>query len=161
MTRCYRHKKKDKEWAKSHGGYLQGANQVRPSMLGPDSGNGLFASVSYQPNDYITKYEGPIRYYKHPSELTKQERNYALQWEKNKAAIIGVHMGQISSLGCGLGSLANDSHLGKGSSSNKRQNNARFSAPDHENKCCWLLADAYIQAESEIYVSYGPGYRLG
>lgn len=82
--------------------------------------------------------------------------SYALQWEKNKSAIIGVSMAKVTE-GCGLGSLANDSNLSRIPG---LKNNARFSVPDRANNCCWLIANQYIRASEEIFVTYGPGYRL-
>eukprot|EP00243_Klebsormidium_subtile_P011563 TRINITY_DN6599_c0_g1_i3.p1 TRINITY_DN6599_c0_g1~~TRINITY_DN6599_c0_g1_i3.p1 ORF type:complete len:329 (+),score=5.93 TRINITY_DN6599_c0_g1_i3:77-1063(+) len=153
---CYLHRKRGKEWAQEHGGYLQGSNVVLPSTLGPAAGYGLFACVNYQPGDYMAKYEGSIVHYSHSSPLTKADMSYALQWEKNRSAIIGVRMGTITE-GCGLGSLANDSNLSRIPG---LRNNARFSLPDRANKCCWLIADRYVKAGNEIFVTYGPGYRL-
>jgi hypothetical protein len=92
--------------------------------LGPDAGAGLFACVSYQPNDYITKYEGELRYCQQ-STLTKAEKGYTLLWEKDRAYLIGLRQENLTA-GSGLGSLANDINLSKGM---KEKNNARFARP--------------------------------
>lgn len=104
----------------------------------------------------MATYEGSIVSYSNSSPLTKVEMSYALQWEKNKSAIIGLSMANITE-GCGLGSLANDSNLSKIPG---LRNNARFSLPDRANKCCWLIADRYVKASEEIFVTYGPEYKL-
>lgn len=135
---------------------MKGSNEVRSSGLGPKAGNGLFACINYQSGDVITKYEGSIIQYGRLSPLSEAERSYALQWEKNKSALIGVKMEQLKE-GCGIGSLANDSNLSKLPG---LKNKARFSLPDRANKCCWLIADRYIKAGEEIFVTYGPGYKL-
>jgi hypothetical protein len=157
LDRCHIHKKKGKEWAKRNGGYFQGGNAVEASTLGPDAGHGLIACVSYQPGDYITWYEGELRCCK-PSKVTKAENDYAVQWEKNRSSLIGLWHENLKP-GRGLGSLANDRNLGKVEGPCKK-NNARFSLPDKDSKCCWLIALQLIERWEEITVTYGSGYRL-
>jgi hypothetical protein len=154
-NRCRWHKRKTLEWATANGGFQQGANEIRPSTLGPDAGAGLFACVTYQPGDYITQYAGELRYC-HPSTLTKEEKSYALQWEKNRASIIGLRQTQLTA-GCGLGSLANDRKL---SSVGRATNNAYFSNPDKIHQCFWLKAETLVKPGDEITVIYGPGFNL-
>lgn len=36
----------------------------------------------------------------------------------------------------------------------RKKNNARFSLPDKDNQCCWLIAECLIERE-EIFVTYG------
>ena len=118
------------------------------------------ACVTYQPGDYITWYEGTFRHC-HPSELTKAEKNYALQWVKNTCSLIGIQ-GRDLSPGQGLGSIANDRNLSKASGDKalRKKNNARFSLPDKDNQCCWLIAESLIERSEEVTVTYGPGYKL-
>ena len=130
-----------------------------PSRVGPDAGQGLIACVTYQPGDYITWYDGDLLYC-HPSKLTKAEKSYALQWEKNCCSLVGIRESDLAP-GRGLGSFANDRNLSKGSGDKalRKKNNARFSLPDKDNSCCWVIADCLIERD-EVTVSYGPGYRL-
>lgn len=123
----------------------------------PRCWHGLIACVSYQPGDYITWYEGELCCCK-PSKLTKAEKDYALQWEKNRSSLIGLRHGNLKP-GRGLGSLANDRNLGKVEGPRKK-NNARFSLPDKDSRCCWLIPSQLIKCWEEITVTYGPGYRL-
>jgi hypothetical protein len=131
---------KTQEWAAANGGYLEGSNKICTSTLSPNARAGLFVCVSYQPNDYITKYKEELRYCKQ-STLTKAKNCYTLLWENDRADLTGLRQENLTAES-GLGSLANNKNLLKGM---KEKNNARFAKPDATNKCCWLRVQRNIK----------------
>jgi hypothetical protein len=116
---------------------------VAPSLV-PNAGLGLFANTTFNIGERITDYSGRFIHLNEFGELTKEQRDYTLQY--NKEWYIDAF-----DVNSGLGRYANDAYK------SEFKNNARFSV-NYKTRRVTLRATCTILPGSEILVPYGLDY---
>ena len=137
--------------------YTEFCNIHAKSILGlvlkksgiPNSGKGLFTLVDIKKKQNIVRYTGEI--------ISQDEHNirdsgYGLKLSDNKI------MDARSTQSC-IGRYSNTCKTANKRAKHCKDNNARF-VINPRNDTVWIRATKNIPANSEIFVSYGRGFRV-
>jgi hypothetical protein len=125
--------------------------EVRPSVLGPDAGFGLFTTVDRKVGDRIVPYEGLLVKWNPATQKDAPVGPYVLALSKHWF-IDG------SDPTAGVGRFANTCRKHERDSVAHRHLNARYSVSSSKHTAM-IVATRSIAAGCEIFIPYGPSYR--